>query len=85
MKFLAAIGAFTGWQGALFSLFGGAFIGTIIILPYLLIQQLKNPKESKLQELPFGPFLALGAIVYFLWLSHFVDAYFAQIVDIFTL
>ena len=85
VKFLAAIGAFTGWQGALFSLFGGAFIGTIIILPYLLIQQLKNPKEPKLQELPFGPFLALGAIVYFLWLSHFVDAYFAQIVDIFTL
>ena len=85
LKFLAAIGAFTGWQGALFSLFGGAFIGTIIILPYLLIQQWKNPKEPKLQELPFGPFLALGAIVYFLWLNNFVDAYFSQIVNIFTL
>ena len=85
VKFLAAIGAFAGWQGALFSLFGGAFIGTIIILPYLLIQRLKNHKEPKLQEIPFGPFLALGAIVYFLWLSYFVDAYFAQIVDIFTL
>ena len=85
VKFLAAIGAFTGWHGALFSLFGGAFIGTIIILPYLLIQQLKQPKEPKLQELPFGPFLAIGAIVYFLWLYNFVDAYFSQIVDIFTL
>ena len=85
VKFLAAIGAFTGWHGALFSLFGGAFIGTIIILPYLLIQQLKQPKEPKLQELPFGPFLAIGAIVYFLWLNNFVDAYFSQIVDIFTL
>ena len=83
VKFLAAIGAFTGWQGAIFSLFGGAFIGTIIILPYLLIQQLKNPKEPKLKELPFGPFLALGAIFYFLWFSHFVDAYFSEIVDIF--
>ena len=85
MKFLAAIGAFTGWQGALFSLFGGAFIGTIIIMPYLLIQRLNYPEEPKLQELPFGPFLALGAIIYFLWLNHFVDAYFTQIVDIFTL
>ena len=72
--------------GILLSLcFGGAFIGTIIILPYLLIQQLKQPKEPKLQELPFGPFLAIGAIVYFLWLNNFVDAYFSQIVDIFTL
>ena len=85
VKFLAAIGAFTGWQGALFSLFGGAFLGTIIILPYLLFQHLKNPTEPKLQELPFGPFLALGAIVYFLWLSDFIDAYFAQIVNVFTL
>jgi leader peptidase (prepilin peptidase)/N-methyltransferase len=85
VKFLAAIGAFTGWQGALFALFGGAFIGTLIILPFMLIQQLRKPKEPRLQELPFGPFLALGAIVYFLWLNNFVDAYFAQIADIFTL
>ena len=85
VKFLAAIGAFTGWQGAIFSLFGGAFIGTLIILPYLLMQHIRKPKESKLQELPFGPFLAIGATVYFLWLNNFVDAYFAQIVDIFTL
>jgi leader peptidase (prepilin peptidase)/N-methyltransferase len=85
VKFLATIGAFTGWQGALFALFGGAFIGTLIILPFMLIQQLRKPKEPMLQELPFGPFLALGAIVYFLWLNNFVDAYFAQIVDIFTL
>ena len=85
VKFLAAIGAFTGWQGALFSLFGGAFIGTVIILPYLLIKQLKKPKENKLQELPFGPFLSLGAVFYFLFLNNFVDAYFSQIVNIFTL
>ena len=39
VKFLAAIGAFIGWQGALFSLFGGAFIGTIIILPYLFFKK----------------------------------------------
>ena len=84
VKFLAAIGAFTGWQGALFSLFGGAFIGTIIILPYLLIKQLNKSKEPKLQEIPFGPFLGIGAIVYFLWLNDFMDVYFKIIVDIFT-
>src|SRR5258708_2314025 len=29
VKFLGAIGAFCGWQGALFSIFGGAVIGTV--------------------------------------------------------
>ena len=85
VKFLAAIGAFTGWHGALFSLFGVAIIGTIIILPYLLIHQLKQSKELKLQEIPFAPFLSMGAIVYFLWLNKFMEAYFNQINNIFTL
>ena len=85
LKFLAAIGAFIGWQGALFSLFGGAFIGTLIILPWILIQKLRRSEESMFRELPFGPFLSTGAIVYFLCLNKFVDGYFSQIVDLFTL
>lgn len=29
VKFLGAVGAFCGWQGALFSIFGGAIVGTV--------------------------------------------------------
>ena len=29
VKFVGAIGAFTGWQGAVFAVFGGAVIGTL--------------------------------------------------------
>lgn len=82
MKFLAAIGAFTGWQGALFSLFGGAFIGTLIILPWMFWQQIQKPEEPRLQELPFGPFLAIGAVIHFLYANAWVDAYFNRIADL---
>ena len=34
VKFLGAIGAFVGWQGAVFSIFGGAVIGTIAVGVY---------------------------------------------------
>ena len=83
MKFLAAIGAFTGWQGAVFSLFGGAFIGTLLIVPYMIFQRIKDPEKPRLEALPFGPFLALGAILQFLYLEQIVQAYFAQLTLLF--
>ncbi len=82
MKFLAAIGAFTGWQGALFALFGGAFIGTLIILPWMLWRKIQKSEEPRVQELPFGPFLAIGAVLYFLYVNSMVDAYFNQIAEL---
>ena len=79
IKFLACIGAFTGWQGALFSLFGGAFIGTFLLLPMLIKERLKPGKQAVTKEVPFGPMLALGAILYFLYLEPFVVDYFQQL------
>jgi leader peptidase (prepilin peptidase)/N-methyltransferase len=100
VKFLGAIGAFVGWQGALFSIFGGAVIGTLAIAIVLLIGNLKprNPKslptsasddqapESNAifgRHTPFGPMLAAGGLLYFLLLQPYVDAYFANISDLF--
>ena len=37
VKFAGFIGAFCGWQGAIFAMFGGALLGTVILLPCLLI------------------------------------------------
>ncbi len=37
VKFLGAIGAFCGWQGGIFSIFGGAVIGTIGFFVYKIM------------------------------------------------
>ena len=53
VKMMAMVGAFTGWQGTLVSIFLGALLGTLIFVPVTLF------KRDKL--VPFGIFLALGA------------------------
>ncbi len=53
LKMAAMIGAFTGWQGVLASIFLGALVGTIVFLPALF--------REKKPLVPFGIFLALGA------------------------
>ena len=93
VKFVGFIGAFCGWQGAVFSMFGGAFIGSIVLLPILLIGRIFNLQRRSDSEtagsgeeddepvvlglqVPFGPMLAVGGLVYFLGFDAYVDAYF---------
>lgn len=114
VKFLGAIGAFTGWQGGIFAVFGGAVLGTIVFAGVLVFEKLfrrapapasapagsgadvgasqdpTSPEtgepESALgfgRETPFGPMLAGGALIYFLWLHPLVDAHFAELQRIF--
>ena len=44
VKFVGFIGAFCGWQGAVFSMFGGALIGSVVLLPILLVARLIGQK-----------------------------------------
>jgi len=53
LKMAAMIGAFTGWEGVLASIFLGALAGTLFFLPALM--------RKKKPLVPFGIFLALGA------------------------
>lgn len=70
-----AIGAFCGWQGALFALFGGSVIGAILLMPmYPFIKHKAKTNEGL--AVPFGPWLALGALLYVLWLNPYVIDYF---------
>lgn len=39
VKFVGFIGAFCGWQGAVFAMFGGAFIGSMVLLPLLVVMR----------------------------------------------
>jgi leader peptidase (prepilin peptidase) / N-methyltransferase len=59
LKFLAAIGAFLGWRAVLFSLFAGSLLGSVIGLITLVVGK---PVWSA--KLPFGPYLALGALTW---------------------
>ena len=59
IKLLAMIGAMVGWQGILFTLFAASAIGTIVGL----LAMVGSGKGMRL-AIPFGPFLAMGAILY---------------------
>lgn len=57
VKFLAAIGAFLGWQGVAFTIFSSSIIGCVTGLAGLFLARDKSGAR-----LPFGPFLAVGAV-----------------------
>ena len=59
VKLLAMIGGLLGWPAALFSLFGGAVIGSLFGLLAVVLRRRRFDLE-----IPFGPFLALGSVVY---------------------
>lgn len=59
---MALIGAFTGMIGIWFSLLIGSLLGSLIGLAYLKYRG-QRARETKI---PFGPFLAIAAIIYVL-------------------
>lgn len=59
VKFMGAIGAFLGWQAAVFSLMFSSVIGAVIGV--LLIALRKQEWSSRL---PYGPYIALAATVW---------------------
>ena len=72
LKFLAAIGAFLGWRAVLFSLFAGSLLGSVIGLVTLVVGK---PVWSA--KLPFGPYLAFGAVAWMFFGELFLRWYAA--------
>ena len=64
----------TGWQGVLFTVFASSLIGTLVGLPWAYLN--KGPEGTLKAAIPFGPFLALGALIYVLWGAYLIDWYF---------
>ncbi len=90
VKFLGAIGAFLGWQGGVFAVFGGAIIGTIGFAAALFLQRMTGSQSTHDdpergvafgKQTPFGPMLAAGALLYMLWLRPWVDGYFDTVAE----
>jgi leader peptidase (prepilin peptidase)/N-methyltransferase len=61
IKLIAMIGAFLGWQGALFTIFSGALLGSLVGVTLMLLG-----KKGRKDKVPFGPFLSCGAILFML-------------------
>ncbi len=55
LKMMAMVGSFLGWRGVLLTAFLGSVSGVLVFLPLLLLQR-RSP-------VPFGVFLAIGAVV----------------------
>ena len=64
IKFIAAAGAFMGWENACFVLFVASLagcVGFLFLRPFV-----------KKRQLPFGPYLAIGVVIAFVLKSHLV-------------
>jgi leader peptidase (prepilin peptidase)/N-methyltransferase len=71
IKLLAMIGAFLGWQSIFVTVLIASLIGSIIGVAVMLWQR----ADSKL-ALPFGPFLACGALVHLFFGERILAMYF---------
>ena len=71
VKFMACIGAFLGWKGALFSVTAGACIGAVV---GIVISQVAA-RSGKSIKVPFGPYLAMGAMLWFFYGPELLDWY----------
>ncbi|BDV43693.1 type IV prepilin-like proteins leader peptide pilD [Geotalea uraniireducens] len=70
IKLLAMMGAFLGWRAVPFIIFAGSLVGSIIGVTLMLAQK----KDGKL-AIPFGPFLAFGAILYIFYGRQLIHWY----------
>jgi leader peptidase (prepilin peptidase)/N-methyltransferase len=71
IKLLAMMGALIGWKGVLFTIFAASAVGTLAGLAVIL----KTGKTMKL-KIPFGPFLAIGAIAFIFFGPQLITWYF---------
>ncbi|HWR57269.1 MAG TPA: prepilin peptidase [Thermodesulfovibrionales bacterium] len=58
IKMMAMIGAFAGWKSVLLTTFAGSLVGSIVGIVLMVFTG-----KGRKTKIPFGPFLALGAIM----------------------
>jgi leader peptidase (prepilin peptidase)/N-methyltransferase len=68
VKMMAMVGAFVGWKGVLLTVFAGSVFGSLVYVPLFLLRKRKR-------HVPFGVFLAMGAVVVFVFGDTIVDWY----------
>jgi leader peptidase (prepilin peptidase)/N-methyltransferase len=59
VKFMGAIGAFLGWKAVIFSLMLSSVIGSVVGLALIILR-----KRAWSSRLPYGPYIAIAAVVW---------------------
>ncbi len=59
VKFMAAIGAFLGWQATVFSLMASSIIGAVVAGTLIAMG-----KRERSGQIPFGPYIAAAAVIW---------------------
>lgn len=67
---MAVVGAFLGWKKVLLTLFSASFIGALVGIFLIILN-----KRSKELPVPFGPFLAAGALISLFLGNEIIDFY----------
>ena len=70
VKFIAAIGAFLGWKAVFFTVFASSCVGAVVGLITIAVG-----KREWSAKIPFGPYLALGALLWLFAGPQIVDWY----------
>lgn len=72
IKLLAMMGAFLGWRAVPFIIFTSSLFGSVVGVSLMLARK----KDSQL-PIPFGPFLAFGAVLYIFYGGRLIQWYFS--------
>lgn len=70
VKLGAVMGAFLGWRAGLFGILLGFVAGAVVGLGLMIAG-----RKGRRDPIPFGPFLALGALISHIWGKQAIEAY----------
>jgi leader peptidase (prepilin peptidase) / N-methyltransferase len=70
VKLIAAIGTFVGWQGILFTIAAASFLGATFGIAAIVLG-----KRERSAKIPFGPYLAVAAVIWLFWGNTLVSWY----------
>ena len=71
VKFMGAIGAFLGWQAAVFSLLVSSVLGAAVGVTLILLK-----RQEMSARLPYGPYIAAAAVIWIFAGHRLLDYWF---------